>query len=296
MALSKKLLWGLTIVLPVTLVAVTYVGLSRKIEKLNQAETRARAKDVAELSRAAAAAGKTDKGFPGHGYTELYERFLWQWRDEPIRIFEIGIADGGSLRMWQRYFTRATVYGVDIKDKRKFETARAKTCIADQTNREQLRKCLDEFGGQFDLVIDDGGHGMRHQQVSLGFVFPYVRPGGFYSIEDLHTSMPNIYPGFDVEPDEGNTTLNMIFKYIKSAPGKFESKYMLPDEIKYLDAQVESMALSFANNQGHSMMCIFKKRGPPPRFGDKVPSPNKVNDPAHQPTPTRTTTGTYLLR
>jgi hypothetical protein len=294
MPLSKKIVWGLAVLSPIALVSVTYVGLSRKIEKLTQAENRARAKDVAELSRAAV--GKSDKGFPGHGYTELYERFLHQWRDEPIRIFEIGIADGGSLAMWQAYFSRATLYGVDTDDKSKFETARAKTCIADQTNREQMRKCLDKFGGQFDLVIDEGGHRMRQQQISLGLLFPYVKPGGFYSIEGLHTSMPSIYRGFDVEPDEGNSTLNMIFKYIKSAPGRFESKYMLPDEIQYLSANVESTVLSFADNQGHSMMCIFKKRGAPSNLGRAAAASPPGNGIGPQPTPARTTTGPFLLR
>ncbi len=101
---------------------------------------------------------------------------------------------------------------------------------------------------------------MEQQQVSLGFLFPYVRPGGFYSMEDIHTSMPNIYPGFGVGPNEANTSLNMVFKYIRSAPLKFESEYMLPAELAYLNAEVETADLHLANNQRHSIMCTFKKR------------------------------------
>jgi len=220
---------------------------------------RAQPEQVGELSKAART---TDKGFPGHGYTEMYERFLWQWKNEPIRIFEIGIADGGSIAMWLEYFPRASFYGVDIKDSARFERARVSTCIADQANRDQLKKCLDKFGGQFDLLVDDGGHSMEQQQTSLGFLFPYVRPGGFYSIEDLHTSMPNIYPDFGVEPGETNSTVNMIFNYIKSAPGAIKSKYIWPAEKKYLDSNIESTSFFFNNNQGHSMMCIFKKWAP----------------------------------
>jgi len=229
----------------------------------NEPAPPSRPAELGQLSRAALGAG-TDKGFPGHWYTENYERFLWHLKNEPIRIFEIGIAGGGSLRLWQAYFPRATLYGIDIKDGTKFENERVKTCVADQAKRDQLKQCLDRFGGQFDLMIDDGGHGMEMQQVSLGFLFPYLKPGGFYAIEDLHTSMPRIYKGFDVEPGEGNSTLNLVLGYVKSAPGKFTSKYMLPSELAYLDQHVESADLHFANNQGHSMMCIFKKRGPWP--------------------------------
>jgi hypothetical protein len=208
--------------------------------------------------------GKSDKGFPGHWYTENYERFLRAWKDRPIRICEIGIAGGGSLVMWQGYFPNASIYGIDIADSTRFENDRVKTCIADQSKREQLKSCMDRFGGLFDLIIDDGGHSMEQQQVSFGFLFPYLRPGGLYSIEDLHTSMPGIYPGFGADADEANTTLTMIFKYVHTAPPIFESKYMLPEELAQLNAQVETADLHLANNQGHSMMCIFKKRAPNP--------------------------------
>jgi hypothetical protein len=213
-----------------------------------------------ELSRLVK--GRSDKGFPGHGYTENYERFLRPWKNDPIRIFEIGIASGGSLQVWQEYFPRASIYGVDIKDSSRFENARVKTCVADQSKRDQLQKCLDKFGGgSFDLLIDDGGHSMEQQQVSFGFLLPAVRPGGFYVIEDLHTSLPGIYPGYGVEPEGVNSTLAMIYKYVVAAPSKFESKYMLPSELEYLNAQVETASLHFANNQAHSIMCLFKKRG-----------------------------------
>jgi hypothetical protein len=252
--LSKKLL----------LLATTpvIVGLVASVLCLSRACTRAPAPSPAtsaDLSQLAK--GRTDKGVPGHGYTETYERYFRIWRDEPIRIFEIGIEAGGSLRTWEAYFPRASIYGVDIRESSRFESARVKTCVADQSRRDQLQKCLDKFGGQFDIIIDDGGHSMEQQQASFGFLFPHVRPGGFYTIEDIQTSLRSLYSTFDVEPDQGNSTLTMIFKYFGSAIPKFSSRYMLPDEIAYLDAQVETADLHLASNGRHSMMCIFKKRG-----------------------------------
>ncbi|MGH9219619.1 MAG: hypothetical protein ACRD1W_09965, partial [Vicinamibacterales bacterium] len=61
-----------------------------------------------------AAASSTDKGPGGHNYTELYERLFFPWKDQPIKIFEIGIAAGGSLEMWQAYFPQARIFAVDI--------------------------------------------------------------------------------------------------------------------------------------------------------------------------------------
>ena len=214
-----------------------------------------------ELTRAAA--GKSNKGLPGHGYTDLYERYLVQWRDEPLRILEIGDPGGGSMVMWQEYFPRAKVYGIDINPFFITESARVKTCNANQVKREQLQKCIEKFGTTFDLVIDNGGHTMEAQQVSLGFLFRHVRPGGYYAIEALHSSLPSIYPNFGVEPDESNSTLGMVNHFVHSAPAEFQSKYLTPDDGSYLAAQVESVNLSFVNNQGHSMLCLFKKRTAP---------------------------------
>jgi len=43
-------------------------------------------------------------------------------------------------------------------------------------------------------------------------------------------------------------------------PPKFESKYMLPEEMRYLNENVEFANLNFRNDSEHSIMCIFKKK------------------------------------
>jgi cephalosporin hydroxylase len=213
---------------------------------------------LGELTRLAGV--RTDKGSFGHNYTEVYERFLFQWKDAPIRICEIGVEKGGSLAMWADYFPKAKIFAIDIEDKASMQNARTKTFIADQSKRDQLQSFIQNFGGNFDVLIDDGGHTMDQQQISLGYLFRFVKPGGHYIVEDIHTSLPQFYPGYGVEPDGGNSTLTMIERYIRGAPPKFESKYMLPEEMQYLNENVEFADLNFRNNSVHSIMCIFKKK------------------------------------
>jgi cephalosporin hydroxylase len=142
-----------------------------------------------------AAAVGTDKGPCCHNYTELYERLFFPWKDQPIKLFEIGIAGGGSLKMWQSYFPQARIFAVDILPKAEFDNDRVKTLIADQANRDQLQAAINVSGGDIDVLIDDGGHTMEQQQVSLGFLFRHVKPAGYYVIEDVHTSLPALWKG-----------------------------------------------------------------------------------------------------
>src|SRR3954453_12430109 len=56
----------------------------------------------------------TQKSSIEHGYTRHYEQAFDRFRDEPIEVLEIGVANGSSLRMWEKFFSRATLIGVDI--------------------------------------------------------------------------------------------------------------------------------------------------------------------------------------
>src|SRR5688500_5311233 len=206
-----------------------------------------------------AVAAATDKGPGGHNYTELYERLFFPWKDEPIKIFEIGIASGGSLKMWQAYFSQARIFAVDILPKSEFDNGRVKTLIADQAKRDQLQEAIDAAGGDSHTLIDDGRHSMEQQQVSLGFLVRFVRPGGYYVIEDVHTSLPALWKGYGVERGGGNTTLRMLENFMRGSQPRIRSKYMLVDEMEYLTATIDSVVLTH-RPQSKSLMAILRKK------------------------------------
>jgi len=216
-------------------------------------QTEAKYGDLATL-----AMGKTDKAMNWHGFIELYEQIFFPLRDKPIKFLEIGIFKGGSIEVWQDYFPKAKIYGIDIRDYSELDSARVKTGIADQADREQLAAFIEQSGKDFDVILDDGGHKMWQQQISFGFLFKYLKPGGFYIIEDVHTSFPDRYVDFGVEEGEQNTTYQMIKKFIRSAV--VESEYLTPEEIKYLAENIEYCNLSMRNNEHRSTLCIFKKK------------------------------------
>ena len=52
---------------------------------------------------------------------------------------------------------------------------------------------LSARGSAFDVILDDGSHKVDEQLATLAALFPLVRPGGFYVIEDLGSSWNRHY-------------------------------------------------------------------------------------------------------
>jgi SAM-dependent methyltransferase len=216
-----------------------------------------------ELTRLAAGT-KTDKGASGHYYTEIYDLFFLPLKQTARKVLEIGIASGDSLKIWRDYFSQATIYGIDIVPKTELDSDRIKTFVGDQANRSQLMAFVGQAGGGFDIILDDGGHHMNHQQVSLGFLFKYLKPGGYYVIEDVHMSLPQFWKGYGVWKDGRNSTLNMLFKLIREM--SLESFHTPRPEERYLTRTIEFCNLFMRNRLyvgSPSIMCIIKKRTSP---------------------------------
>src|SRR4051812_4333214 len=140
-----------------------------------------------ELCRIAAR-HDTDKGVD---FTSVYHSLLSHLREAPLRLLEIGLYNGGSLRMWREYLRNATLHGIDV-DRRtlayELEIPGTKVRLGDQADARALRAFVDEVGGSYDVILDDGGHTMEQQIVSFEVLFPHVVSGGVYIIEDLGTS------------------------------------------------------------------------------------------------------------
>jgi len=197
----------------------------------------------------------TDKGNKTHKYTEVYELFFLPYKNTATKIFEIGVFGGAGMKMFRDYFPNAQIHGIDIYDMSKYNSKRLKTYIADQSKRDQLQKVMDESKGEFDIILDDGGHTMEQQQVSIGYLFQHVKPGGLYIIEDVHTS--KFGADFGVNEDASNSTLKMINTYIYD--GSIKSEYLTPEEMLYLEKHIEYCNLVSRNN-GDSISCLIKKR------------------------------------
>lgn len=124
-----------------------------------------------------------------HHYIPLYDRYFSAFRGQPIRFLEIGVFEGGSLKMWRDYFgEQAIIFGIDINPKcKQFDGVGGQVRIGSQVDPDFLNTVIEEMGG-VDLILDDGSHHMKHVPETLRLLFPRLSNGGLYMIEDLHAA------------------------------------------------------------------------------------------------------------
>lgn len=151
---------------------------------------------------------KSDKSSLYHNYAVKYDKILSSFRESFSSVLEIGVAQGQSIRVWADYFPKAIIHGADISKASevcKSYSNRIKFHLLDQRDAVQLKN-LEQFS-PFDLIIDDGNHFWSEQILTFKTIFPYLRSGGIYIVEDTTTSYWKEYKNNPVSPVEFFKTL-----------------------------------------------------------------------------------------
>lgn len=134
----------------------------------------------------------TDKKILCHGYTRAYDKFFSALRTTTTNVIEIGIWEGASTKMWQEYFPNATIHALDIT-----KSAVDKVARIDRIKGYHISACKQEFWNSLNfkanIIIDDGSHIVEEQVQTLSLAWDYLLPGGYYVIEDTHSSFHNAY-------------------------------------------------------------------------------------------------------
>ena len=174
---------------------------------------------------------KSDKGAVYHNYLQIYEKYFSKYRNSLDNFLEIGLWEGESIKMWREYFNVGNLVGADILDLSHIKLKDTLILVGDQSVRADLEYIVQKSYDKFDIIIDDGGHMMHQQQITLGTMFKYLNSRGVFVIEDLHTcGNPAYTRGGDTE------TLDMLRVF--EATGKIVSNCMTLDEISYLESNI----------------------------------------------------------
>lgn len=125
-------------------------------------------------------------------YFEHYDELFARLRDRPIRMLEIGVYRGGSLRTWGKFLhPDSVIVGIDIDPScAQFDApaGNVHVRIGSQADPAFLGKVAAEFG-PFDIILDDGSHINSHMIASFAYLFlPALVEDGLYIAEDTHTN------------------------------------------------------------------------------------------------------------
>jgi hypothetical protein len=163
-------------------------------------------------------------------YFEIYHRHFAGFRRQPLTMIEIGVFNGGSLRMWRDYFgPQATIVGVDINPEcKQFSEPGIDIVIGDQGDRAFLRSLAERYP-DFAILVDDGGHQMHQQIATFEELYPRMRSDGVYLCEDTHTSYMPVFGGGYRQPQTFIESVKPLVDRLNAFYGTEQSQFA-PDE------------------------------------------------------------------
>jgi Methyltransferase domain len=116
------------------------------------------------------------------GYLPTYQRLAHEIGPTG-RVCEVGVYRGGSLELWQQLFPRGVVVGVDHDPNARWPNGTIQVVAAQDA--EGLPAALAEHAPQgYDLIVDDASHQGALTRRTFQLLWPLVRPGRWYVIED----------------------------------------------------------------------------------------------------------------
>jgi len=129
----------------------------------------------------------TDKG-KEHSYLDVYSELFTPFKDKPINLIEIGIYLGGSLRLFEEWFTQANIVGYDV--------TLEYMVVHPSKSKIIVKNCLDFTLDEFKdypphIIIDDASHIVENQLKIVEICYPQLQPGGMLIIEDIQDVMHN---------------------------------------------------------------------------------------------------------
>lgn len=177
----------------------------------------------------------SDKGNIKHGYTKVYEKLIADLtpnrKTAQLRIGEIGVACGASLRMWANYLPQSSIEGFDIRP----ECASLCKNLSNVTITIADARTLDRRN--YDLFVDDGSHIAEDMVGTLVHCQNWVRSGGYYVIEDMScTYNPDYTAKFNQHFGENKTNdrrlmlslFDELSRMVDGKAGTFSEMYYYP--------------------------------------------------------------------
>ena len=201
-------------------------------------------------------------------YYDVYESIFSEYRKEPVSVLEIGIQNGGFLEILSLYFWNAkAIVGCDIDPKcgeLKYTDNKIHIVLGDIKDKNNVERIL-KISDAYDIIIDDGSH--THEDIIKAFInlFPHLKDGGIYIIEDLHASYWKSYEGGVFNP----TTAINFFKRLMDILNHeawgvgIQRKEVLKPLLEYYQVDIDEVDLAHIRSiEVYNSMIVIKKDSP----------------------------------
>jgi cephalosporin hydroxylase len=163
-------------------------------------------------------------------YLKIFEPL----KNGKLKILEVGIFRGGFLLWMEDYFKDAEITGIDINILPDIKKERIKMLLCDQNDSNELNR-IGQTIGKFDIIIDDGSHRYEETKNTFKNLFPYLKDGGMYIIEDFVAGYWPQYPEYknmhllplqiaEKKEELGISDFNIILKEPKCSLAIFKKK------------------------------------------------------------------------
>jgi len=130
-------------------------------------------------------------------YYETIEQAVWEEDPAPKSILEIGVYQGKNSKAFSRRFPDAHIVAVDLKlvDMDFSGCGNVHYLRCDQTDEAKLHTiCKEHFPDGLDLMIEDASHLGHLSKLTFDIVFPHLRSGGLYIVEDCGSGYWETWP------------------------------------------------------------------------------------------------------
>jgi hypothetical protein len=138
-----------------------------------------------------------DQGTKPPAYYLRYDEVFRNKDFIPRTMLEVGVHMGESTKVFSSVYPDLSIVAVDLKtyDIDFSDYPRVTYLQADQSDQLNLRSiCEKHFPDGIDLVIDDASHIGYLSKLTFDAVFPYVKKGGLYIVEDWGTGYWDDWP------------------------------------------------------------------------------------------------------
>lgn len=151
------------------------------------------------------------------------------------RVLELGVREGMSLLIWKELFPEGIVMGVDNNAEKEASWPDGTIKLVAGQDDPQVAEVARQASAEWDLIVDDASHVGELTAKSFELLWPLVRKGGWYVIEDWHLGY---LPYWREEYNTQDSMLQLATK-ILSMFGQQANRYpgIEPgevDEIRYL--------------------------------------------------------------